>query len=155
MRYAGAVKTLLTLSLWAATALAAPTAPLDIRADRMELTQKSGELRFEGHVSAQQGELTLRCARLLARYGKDGALTELRAEGDVQVTAEGLSARAQSAVYQQAAGTLILTGSPTVQRGEDRLSGATITFWPEAGRMVVEQARGTLRAPPLEGLRAP
>lgn len=135
--------------------LAAPTAPLDIRADRMELTQQSGELRFEGNIVATQADFSLRCQRLLARYQKDGALASLRAEGAVRVTAEGLQASAAVATYEAKSETLVLTGDPTVKRGQDTLSGKKITFWPQAGRMVVDQARGRIQAPKLDGLKVP
>jgi len=134
----------------------ADDAPLDVQAARVEYDRKSGVVRFEGDVQAVQGALTLRCDRLLAHYAEGGALTALDAEGAVKVTAEGWTASAGRAAWRREAGTLELTDRPVVVRGEDRLEGARIVFWPDAGKLVVEQARGRLRAPRLDArLQAP
>lgn len=130
----------------------ADRAPLDVRAERVELSHKQGVVRFEGSVVATQEDLELRCTKVTVRYREDGEIDELVAEGDVRVAAEGLRATARRAIYKRTAGILELTGDPEVQRGADRLRGARIVFWPDEGRMVIEQARGTLSAPRLSGL---
>ncbi len=130
-------------------------APLDVSSDRMELLQRTGEIRFEGNVVATQEDLTLRCARLLARYRKDGEVAELVAEGGVELRAEGLRATAARAHYRRDLGTLELVGDPKVERGHDQLTGARIIFWPDEGRMVVERARGRLgRVPRMARLKS-
>lgn len=129
--------------------LLTPTAPLDVQADRLELDQKTGQVRFEGAVRATQGALTLRCARLSARYRKDGSLGDLRASGGVVVTQGDLSARAAEARYSAKDKRLELIGDPVVRRGPDELRGEKILYWPEQERLVVERARGRLQAPKL------
>jgi lipopolysaccharide export system protein LptA len=128
-----------------------PTAPLDVAAERMELDQATGKIVFEGDVRATQGDVTLRCARLTARLVGEG-LADVQAES-VTLTTGDWTATAGAARYDDAAGTVALTGSPTVRRGPDVLEGARIVVWPETGRMVVERPRGTVRAPRLDGLR--
>lgn len=127
--------------------LAPPTAPLDVRADRLEYDQKSGRVRFEGNVQAVQGTLRLTCGRLSARYRADGSLGDLTASGGVQVVQGELSAKAQTATYFQTDQRLELTGDPVVTRGQDRLSGAKIVYWAKDQRLVVSKARGRLNAP--------
>ena len=129
---------------------AAPKAILDVQADRLEYDQKTGRVRFEGNVRATQGDLTLRCARLTARYGKDGALGDLQATGGVQVVQGELSAKARKVAYFKTDQRLVMTGDPVVKRGTDELRGATITYWPEQQKLVVEQARGRLNAPRIQ-----
>lgn len=124
--------------------VAADDAPLDVRADRMELLQKEGLVRFEGNVVAIQEALTLRCASLVARSRKDGEIDEMTATGQVVVEAEGLRATAAKASWRRAEGTLVFTGEPRVVRGDDVLSGERIVLWPEQGRVVVERAHGRL-----------
>lgn len=126
---------------------AAPRAVLDVQADRLEYDQKTGRVRFEGNVRATQGDLRLRCARLTARYGNDGALGDLQATGGVRVVQGELSAQARKVAYFKKDQRLVMTGDPVVTRGKDELRGATITYWPEQQRLVVEQARGRLNAP--------
>ncbi len=136
-------------------ALLAPNAqPLDIQADRMELRQKEGVVRFEGSVVVTQGELTLRCARLRARYRKE-QVASLVAEGGVELQGEGLRATARTARYDRDAGTLELTGEPTLVRGLDRLSGERILYYPDEARVVVERARGRLHDVPRLAEQAP
>lgn len=133
-----------------APAPAAPT-PVDIRADRLELDQEAGRARFAGDVEVKQGPLTLRCETLAARYA-EGEITALTAEGGVTLTGDGWTARAARAEWDRAAGRLVLTGDPRIARGADTLRGARVLIWPDAQKVVVEQARGRLTAPPL---RAP
>ena len=133
-------------------------APLDIKADRMELDQPRGTVVFEGAVRAAQPGFVLRCVRLRARIGEDGALSSLVAEGPLEVTVGEYVARAGRATYDPETGVLELTGEPEVLRGVDRLRGERVRVWPDAGRVVVEQARGTVSAPALgrfEGLGRP
>ena len=122
--------------------------PVDIRADRLELDQKSGRAHFEGSVEVVQGALTLRCVRLKARYAK-GRIVALDAEGEVQLSGDGWTANAARAAWDRAAGRLVLTGDPRIRRGGDTLRGARVLVWPDEERVVVEQARGRITAPPL------
>lgn len=143
-----AAAVLLLLALVAAPGVrAAEQAPLDVRADRVELDQRAGVARFEGGVVARQDAVELRCERLTARYGESGEVTAVVAEGGVRVTSERLAATAERARFDRAAGVLVLTGEPEVRRGDDRLRGETIRIWPEAGRVVVEKARGRITVP--------
>jgi lipopolysaccharide export system protein LptA len=127
--------------------LTPPTAPLDVRADRLEYDQKSGRVQFEGNVQATQGDLRLTCGRLAARYRADGTLGDLKATGGVQVVQGELTAKARTATYFQADQRLELTGDPVVTRGSDQLRGAKITYWAKEQRLLVSQARGRLQAP--------
>ncbi len=131
--------------------LSAPSerAALDVRADRLELDHRAGVVRFEGAVVATQGAFELRCERLEARYGQDGGLSELKAEGSLSVKSDGMIATASRAQYTRADDRLELTGEPKVIRGETELKGAKMTFFPKSGRLLVEAARGRLPAPRL------
>jgi lipopolysaccharide transport protein LptA len=130
-------------------------APLDVRADRFELDQSAGTARFEGNVVATQDDVELRCARLVARYERDGQVAEVVADGGVHVQSKALAATAAEARFDRAAGELVLTGQPEVHRGPDTLRGNTIRIWPDTGRVVVEQARGTLMVPRLSAVTPP
>jgi lipopolysaccharide transport protein LptA len=126
----------------------APTAPLDIRADRLELDRKAGTARFSGAVEVQQGRLVLRCAALSASYA-EGEVVSLVAEGGVEVRGEDWVAHAEHAHYDREAGLLTLTGDPRIERATDVLRGERVLLWPDDERLVVEQARGRVNAPRL------
>lgn len=130
-------------------------APLDIRADRLEIDQRAGLARFSGQVTARQGALELRCAALVARYRADGEIDRLDAEGGVEVQAEDWRARAERVRFDRAKGALELSGSPRLWRGDDLLQGERITVWPREQRLVVEQARGRMQVPRLVDGRLP
>jgi lipopolysaccharide export system protein LptA len=138
----------------AATTRAAREAPLDIQADRMDLDQPAGKVVFEGNVRASQPGFELRCVRLRARLAAGGGLSSLVAEGPLTVSVGEYTVRAQAADYDHDGGVLTLTGDPEVRRGTDHLTGARVRVWPDTGRVVVEQARGTVRAPALGRLGA-
>lgn len=129
------------------------SAPVDITAARLELDQKAGTARFEGDVEVRQGALTLRCAALSARSA-EGQIVSLTADGGVVLEGDGWTARAARAEWDRAAGRLVLTGDPRISRGGDTLRGARVLIWPADQRVVIEQARGRLTAPPLDGLPA-
>ncbi|MFN3198514.1 MAG: LptA/OstA family protein [Bradymonadia bacterium] len=146
--------------IWSSTATAEPAAapnarpaseaiPLDIRADNLVLNQKQGTARFTGHVVARQGDFELRCGLIKARYDDEGVLQTIDAEGEVTVKGEGLKAMARQATYRHEEGVLTLTGEPRLERAGAWLTGARIRYWPEGGKVQIEQARGQFKAPPL------
>lgn len=144
---------LLLIALLAPPAPAAPptpsdTAPLDIKADRLALDRKAGTATFEGAVEVRQGPLVLRCATLSATYA-DGEIATLTAEGPVEVRGEDWIARAARARYARQSGRLELTGDPHIERDGDVLRGERVLIWPADERLVVEKARGRVRAPRL------
>ncbi len=153
MRYAACL-----LILCCASAEAAPTEPgptVDIKAARMELSQKTGVVHFEGQVVVKQNNMELQCERLEARYGKKGILLELKAWGQIQVISPQWTAQADTATYEREGDVLKLRGKPRVHRGEDWLEGTMITVHLEEQRLVVERARGQFKAPTLNKKNRP
>jgi lipopolysaccharide export system protein LptA len=146
---------LASILLIAATTVAAPTKTeptVDIRADRVELDQKTGRIRFTGQVVVKQKDLELRCEQLQARYEKGGKLVELVATGQVRVTSPQWTASADAAHYQRKKEVLELTGSPRVRRGSDWIEGARVAVHLNEKRLIVESARGKIQGPVLRNL---
>ena len=123
--------------------------PLDIEADRLDFDRKAGVARFEGSVRAKQGDFSLRCEHLVATYATGGELRTLTMDGGVALTAEGVSARSETAQFDARTGELVLLGQPELFRGQDHLTGERIRLWPETGRVLVEKARGSVLLPRL------
>ena len=138
---------LLTLPLLASAS--PPEQPLDVQADKLTLDHAEGVARFTGHVSARQGAFELTCAEIKARYGEDGRLGDIVAEGGVTVTGEGMKAQAERATYDDKRGVLVLTGQPRLDRAGAWITGEIIRYWPRGGRVEIERARGQMKAPAL------
>ncbi len=133
---------ILLLSTLAWAAPEDPKAVIDIKAARMELSQKDGTVHFEGEVVVKQNEMQLRCERLDARYDKAGKLLELMAHGQIEVKSPRWTAQADSARYIRKRDVLELKGQPRVHRGDHWLEGHVITVHLSEQRLVVEKARG-------------
>lgn len=109
-----------------------PTLPIEITADRLTVEQARRQAVFAGNVEAVQGEVTLRADRLVVHYeleqgGTAGrAIRRIEAEGDVVLASPEESARADRAVYDVVAGTIVLEGSVILTRGEDVVRGGRL-----------------------------
>ena len=115
---------------------------IDIKAARMEISQKDGMVKFEGEVVVKQNDLELRCERLKARYDKSGQLIELQAYGQIEVVSPRWTAQADRALYFRKRDVLELRGQPRVHRDDHWLEGKSITVHLSEQRLIVEHARG-------------
>ena len=87
------------------------------------------------------------CDELIARYRDDGEMIDLEIKGQLVVQGRDFSAQAASGRYDQKAGRLVLTGSPSIQRGPHRMTGKRIVVFVDEQRVVVEQAQGRVQLP--------
>ena len=121
--------------------------PIFITSDRMEVDQKKQTIIYTGRVVAQQGDLIMKSQVLTANYNADmKALTEVVAEGQVQVTQGERVATGTKAVFNDKNQTIILTGDPVVRQGNSQVSGSRITFFVEHERAVVEGGSQRVKA---------
>ena len=118
---------------------------VDIKADRVEIDQKKGRIEFSGSVRATRGTLVMTCEKLVARYKKSGEVLRLEIAGSLTVQGRDFSARAGSGVYDHESGRLVLTGSPSIKRGPNRVTGERILVFVDDERVVVEKARGQVQ----------
>ena len=102
--------------------------PLEIRGDRSSWSLKDGIVVFEGEVVATRGDVVLRCARLEVTYADDRVQTAL-ASGGVTVEHAARRATASRAQLTVSDGRIVLTGSPEVRDGPNRLEGEPITLF--------------------------
>jgi lipopolysaccharide transport protein LptA len=141
------------------TVLAAPTAvppvdrpSLEIRAERMEVNQKTGKVSFTGDVKAQRGKLLFRCGHLEALY-KDGKLLTMTASQDIRVKSTDFEAQARQASFDQTKGILILTGRPKLIRGKSMIQGKRIRIWIDDEKVIVDKAQAVLEPGLLNSLQ--
>jgi len=141
------------------TVLATPTAAspvdrpsLEIRAERMEVNQKTGKVSFTGDVKARRGKLLFRCGHLDAVY-KDGKLLTMTASQDIRVKSTDFEAQAHQASFDQSKGILVLTGRPKLLRGQSMIQGKRIRIWIDDEKVVVEEAQAVLEPDLLKSLQ--
>jgi lipopolysaccharide export system protein LptA len=125
--------------------------PIHITADRMEAKQQERNVLFEGHVIAQQDDMTLTSNKLKVvalpadNKGDPEALAEkidyIEAEGDVKVTQQDKLATSERAVFYQKEQKIILYGHPIVNQGKSKIEGSLITIYLEQGRSIVERGK--------------
>jgi lipopolysaccharide transport protein LptA len=112
--------------------------PVNIVSDSLNLDYKNNKVLFFGHVHATQADARLISNTLDVQYGKDfHEIQDAVAEGDVQMSQGLRSCTAQRGVLNQAAHTLVLTGSPVCHDDRDAISGPKITVHLDSGRSEV------------------
>lgn len=134
------LRTLLCLLLAsgaASPAIAAPPdapAPIQIEADRADITEQSGASVYSGNVSLRQGDLEMEGERLeISRDGEQGEIRALLTGNPARLTqptdqGETVNARAQRIEYQSRTRSIDLKGDAEFVRGRDRVSGQSIRY---------------------------
>jgi lipopolysaccharide export system protein LptA len=127
--------------------------PIHIRSDKLEASQKEGTVVFEGHVVAQQEDLTMTSRKLVVYAMKEKTkaakgpeekpgmierLDRIELSGDVKITQGDKLATCEKAVYYRQDQKIILSGNPQVSQGKDVLNGQLITLYLLEERSVVE-----------------
>lgn len=117
-----------------ATQEASRPQPIQIEADRAEITEQSGVSLYSGRVSLKQGDLQMEGERLeIRRDSKTGDIqavltgkpATLRQPTD---TGEMVNARAERINYLSSDKSLDLQGGAEFVRGRDRVSGQSIRY---------------------------
>ena len=108
--------------------------PIEIEADQGSLDQANQVTTFSGNVIIKQGTMNIRAGSV--RVSRDS-------KGQQQMTASGspvhfsqtldgnkgtVNGQASNVEYSSATGIVKLTGNAKVQRGGDRVEGASITY---------------------------
>ncbi len=121
--------------------------PIRIASDRMVADQNSKTVIFEGHVTVQQGDMTITGRRLTVYADKSGDLSEngmmekidrIEITGDVRISQQGRIATAHKAVLYMREQKVVLMGDPMLAQGKDRVRGKLITLYLRERRSVVE-----------------
>jgi len=129
--------------------------PINIASDRMVADQKSRTVVFEGHVTVQQGAMTITGQKLTV-YGTEKAkgagtdtgevtgdqIDRIEVEGNVVIAEGDRVATAQKAVLYNKEQKIVLMGAPVLVQGKDRVQGDLITLYLEDQRSVVEGRAG-------------
>lgn len=141
---------------------AAARTNITIRADRMELQTKEHRAVYTGHVLARNPpDLELACEVMtLHLAGAGGGVKTIDAERSVVITLSETRAgerssrvgRGDKAVYDAAADTIVLTGSPSLESPEGRLFATKALWHRKENRLEAEDGvRMELRAESMAG----
>ncbi|MGI6087544.1 MAG: LptA/OstA family protein [Kiritimatiellia bacterium] len=104
----------------------------------LNFEHKKREAVFDGNVLVVDPQLRIKSDRLTVIFTEDNQVQKLIAEGRVQIEQEQLAASGGRAVYDVAAGKVVLSINPLIRRGRDMLTGETITFWRDSNRILCE-----------------
>lgn len=119
--------------------------PVNIQSDSLSLDYKQTTTTFIGHVHATQADGVLTAAKLIVKHGKDfNDVQKMTALGDVRIS-QGLRwCTSDQAVMNQAAHTVVLTGSPVCHDANDQIAGTKITVHLDSGKSEVEGVKALI-----------
>jgi lipopolysaccharide export system protein LptA len=129
--------------------------PIEITAQKLRIKfgKENAEATYDGNVKVKQGDMTMKCDRLVIGYGmkgtkagqdplsrkltRDVTLSNMRsiiASGNVKIVQGDLTAVAGKAVFDNNTRTIELTDHPKLWRGPDRSSGSRFIFYIDENR---------------------
>jgi lipopolysaccharide export system protein LptA len=114
--------------------------PVEVTSERLDIDQTDGTAIFTGNVIVVQGELRLSADRVRVEFGTEEPreIERLHADGSVVLVNADEAAEGDEAVYDLAAGTVVMTGNVLLTRELSAISGDTLTVDLESGTGVVE-----------------
>lgn len=116
-----------------------PNLPVEITSDALTVDQAAATASFTGTVLAVQGQLRLTAERALVEYAREtSAMSRLTATGAVVLTTPTEAAESARAVYDLAAGTLVMEGDVLLTQGFGAISGERLTVDLTAGTARME-----------------
>lgn len=113
------------------------SAPVEVTADNLSVSQSDGTAEFTGNVLIGQGEMRLAAPRVLVVYLKDqSGIERLRATGGVTLVSGEDAAESSEASYNVLTGMIEMQGDVLLVQGPNALS---------ADRLFVDTRAGTAR----------
>jgi lipopolysaccharide export system protein LptA len=113
--------------------------PIYITADWMEVDQTKNTIIYKGRVVTVQTDMTMRSEILTAYIDPETKkMKQIIAEGKVNATQGNRVATGEKAVFDDAAKTVTLTGSPVMRQGNSQVSGVKIIYYTEQDKSVTE-----------------
>jgi lipopolysaccharide export system protein LptA len=123
-----------------------PNAPIDISADEAEVVKDSCKTVWRGDAEALQDKTRLRARSITAFAAKKGDscgdTTRLEADGDVYYVSPEQVVHGDHAVYNQSAGTVVVTGSVIVVQGKNVARGERLTIQVRTQAVTLEGPKG-------------
>ncbi len=109
-----------------------------ITSTQLSFDQQKRQAVFEGNVVVTDREIKILSDRLDVFFTEDNKVDRIEAEGRVTIIRNDLKASGEKATYDMKEGKMQLTGNPRIQRGQDTLTGETVTLWRNSRRILCE-----------------
>ncbi|MBN1671332.1 MAG: hypothetical protein JXR37_09880 [Kiritimatiellae bacterium] len=109
-----------------------------ITSDRLVFDYQGRQAVFEGNVLVEDPQMRVKADTLTVVFLEQNQIKTITAEGHVRLHQADMVALGQKAVYEVPEGRLVLTGEPRIRRGNDVLSGETITFLRAENKVICE-----------------
>jgi lipopolysaccharide transport protein LptA len=119
--------------------------PIDIKSDTLKVFHRERYGLFNGHVSADRGDVKLFCDRLRADYDEKGLVEMLTCDGSARVVMGPKEASGDKAVFDNNRELVTITGSPSLRDGEDIMKGEIIYFNLGDDTVRIEKPQGVYR----------
>lgn len=126
--------------------------PIHIEADRMESDQKTESVLFLGNVEAQQGDLSIKAARMTVYYQRGNsagaaksaeeagrAIDRLTASGELEIVKQNWTATGDQLEFISGERKIVLTGNTRVWQDNNLVTGDRIVLYLDEGKSVVER----------------
>lgn len=153
-KYFLAVISLCLAAPLASAQLGAGGGPIDVSADRSQLSTTDNTLRYTGDVEVRQGNSILQADIVTVTFKPsnketaDSALGQnlgdpdkIIAEGNVYYATPSEKARGKKGVYSVDNDQIVLTGDVIVTQGKNILTGQSLTLRPSEGLSILEGGR--------------
>lgn len=106
-----------------------PSAPLQVRADQLSVSQSDGAALFTGNVVMTQSDMELHASIMKVIYNKASkGIAELHASGGVTVKAGTNVAASDEAVYTVGTSGLVMTGHVILTTEQATIAGEMLTI---------------------------
>jgi lipopolysaccharide export system protein LptA len=117
--------------------------PVEVSADKLDVSQSDGTAEFSGNVVVGQGEMRLAAAKVLVEYGTEqgestGKVSRMVATGGVTLVNGAEAAESREAVYDVDAGTIVMTGDVILTQGANALSSDKMVVHLETGTATMD-----------------
>ncbi len=121
-------------------------APVNFSAGQIELQDAADRVVLSGGVTATQAGLTIRSARLTAKYTNRGGIdvNVIDAAGGVTITKDDLRATSNAAIYDLDSDLITLLGNVRLSQGANRLNGGRIMIDLKSNRSTITGGGGAV-----------
>ena len=109
-----------------------------ITSESLSFNQKKQVAVFSDNVVVTDPQVQIHADRLTVLFSEANQIVSLEGYGNVVIEKDDKKGFGSKATYVASIGTIVLTGSPRIERGQDILSGEIITFYRNTGRLLCE-----------------
>jgi lipopolysaccharide transport protein LptA len=121
---------------------------IDISADSMDMDFGARVSTFTGNVVVVEPRMKLSAEKMVISFGRDDKPERIEATGSVTIEQPDADrvARAGRAEYDVLKGMIVLTDKPTLNMGNDNLTGATrIVYYRDSSKVTCDSSTGDVR----------